>query len=76
MIDDVIYIGRTIRAAIDALYSWGSPQRIMLLVMVDRGRRELPFHYDCCRKKVASSLNETINSGLNHFDNEEGVFLE
>ena len=42
LIDDVIYTGRTIRAAIDALYSWGRPQRVMLLVMVDRGHRELP----------------------------------
>ena len=44
--------------------------------MVDRGHRELPFHQDFCRKKVATSLNETMCSGLNHFDNEEGVFLE
>ena len=69
MIDDFIYIGRTIRAAIDDLYSWGRPQRVMLLVMVDRGHRELPFQNDFCRKKVATSINETISSSLNHFDN-------
>ena len=51
LIDDVIYTGRTIRAAIDALYSWGRPQRVMLLVMVDRGHRELPIQPDFCGKK-------------------------
>ena len=48
LIDDVIYTGRTIRAAMDALYSWGRPQRVMLLVMVDRGHRELPILPDFC----------------------------
>ena len=76
LIDDVIYTGRTIRAAIDALYSWGRPQRVMLLVMVDRGHRELPIQPDFCGKKVPTSQNETISLRLNHVDNEEGVFLE
>ena len=76
LIDDVIYTGRTIRAAIDALYSWGRPQRIMLLVMVDRGHRELPIQPDFFGKKVPTSKNETINLRLNSVDNEEGVFLE
>ena len=76
LIDDVIYTGRTIRAAIDALYSWGRPQRVMLLVMVDRGHRELPIHPDFCGKKVPTSKNESINVRLKIVDNEEGVFLE
>ena len=76
MIDDVIYIGRTIRAAIDVLYSWGRPQRVMLLLLVNKGHKELPFHYNFCGKKVATILNKTISSGLNHFDNEECFFLE
>ena len=76
MIDDVIYTGRTIRAAMDALYSWGRPQRVMLLVMVDRGHRELPIHQDFCGKKVITSKNESIRLRLNNIDNEEGVFLE
>ncbi len=76
LIDDVIYTGRTIRAAIDALYSWGRPQRVMLLVMVDRGHRELPIHPDFCGKKVSTSKNESISLRLNNIDNEEGVFLE
>ena len=76
LIDDVIYTGRTIRAAIDALYSWGRPQRVMLLVMVDRGHRELPIQPDFCGKKVPTSKNESIFVRLKNVDNEEGVFLE
>ena len=76
LIDDVIYTGRTIRAAIDALYSWGRPQRVMLLVMVDRGHRELPIQPDLCGKKVPTNKNESISLRLNNVDNEEGVFLE
>ena len=76
LIDDVIYTGRTIRAAMDALCSWGRPQRVMLLVMVDRGHRELPIQPDFCGKKVPTSKNESINVRLNNIDNEEGVFLE
>ena len=76
LVDDVIYTGRTIRAAIDALYSWGRPQRVMLLVMVDRGHRELPIQPDFCGKKVPTSKFETISLRLNNVDNEEGVFLE
>ena len=75
LIDDVIYTGRTIRAAIDALYSWGRPKRVMLLVMVDRGHRELPIQPDFCGKKVLTSKNENISLRLNSVDNEEGVFI-
>ena len=76
LVDDVIYTGRTIRAAIDALYSWGRPQRVMLLVMIDRGHRELPIQPDFCGKRVPTSKNESIRLRLNNVDNEEGVFLE
>ena len=76
LIDDVIFTGRTIRAAMDALYSWGRPQRVMLLVMVDRGHRELPIQPDFCGKKVITSKNESISLRLNNIDDEEGVFLE
>ena len=76
LIDDVIYTGRTIRAAIDALYSWGRPKSVMLLVMVDRGHRELPIQPDFCGKVVPTSKNESISLRLNIVDNEEGVFLE
>ena len=76
LVDDVIYTGRTIRAAIDALYSWGRPQRVMLLVLIDRGHRELPIQPDFCGKRVPTSKNEIISLRLNNVDNEEGVFLE
>ena len=76
LIDDVIFTGRTIRAAIDALYSWGRPQRVMLLVMVNRGHRELPIQPDFCGKRVPTSKNESISLRLKSVDNEEGVFLE
>ena len=75
LIDDVIYTGRTIRAAMDALYSWGRPQRVMLLVLVDRGHRELPIQPDFCGKKVPTSKIESISLRFNRVDNEEGVFL-
>ena len=76
LVDDVIYTGRTIRAAMDALHSWGRPQKVMLLVMVDRGHRELPIQPDFCGKKVPTSKNERISLRLKDIDNEEGVFLE
>ena len=76
LIDDVIYTGRTIRAAMDALYSWGRPQRVMLLVMIDRGHRELPIQPDFCGKKVPTSKNERISLRLKNIDNQEGIFLE
>ena len=75
LIDDVIFTGRTIRAAMDALLSWGRPKRIMLLVMVDRGNRELPIQPDFCGIKITTSKNENISLRLNQVDNEEGVFL-
>ena len=76
LIDDVIYTGRTIRAAIDALYSWGRPKSVMLLVMVDRGHRELPIQPDFCGTVIPTTKNESISLRLNNVDNEEGVFLD
>ncbi len=76
LVDDVLYTGRTIRAAIDAIYSWGRPKKIMLLVMVDRGHRELPIQPDFCGRKVPTSKDETINLCLKTVDGEDGVFLQ
>ena len=75
LIDDVIYTGRTIRAAMDALYSWGRPKRVMLLVMVDRGHREVPIQPDFYGRAVPTSKDETIDLRLREVDGEEGVFL-
>ena len=76
LIDDVIYTGRTIRAAIDALLLWGRPKRVMLLVMIDRGHRELPIQPDFCGRKVPTSKKETVHLCLNKVDGEEGIFLD
>ena len=76
LIDDVIYTGRTIRASMDALHSWGRPKRVMLLVLIDRGNRELPIQPDFCGRKVQTSQNETILLRLKEVDDEEGIFLE
>ena len=76
LIDDVIYTGRTIRAAMDALLSWGRPKRVMLLVMVDRGHRELPIHPDFCGRKVPTSKKEIIHLCLQQVDGVEGIFLD
>ena len=67
--------GRTIRAAIDALLSWGRPQKIMLLVMIDRGNRELPIQPDFYGRKVPTSKKETIKLCLKKVDSEESMFL-
>ena len=75
LIDDVIYTGRTIRAAIEALLLWGRPKSIKLLVMIDRGNRELPIQPDFCGRKVPTSKKETINLCLKQVDGEEGIFL-
>ena len=76
LIDDVIYTGRTIRAAIEALLLWGRPKSIMLLVMIDRGHRELPIQPNFCGIKVPTSKKETIHLCLKEVDGEEGIFLE
>ena len=76
LIDDVIYTGRTIRAAMDALLSWGRPKKVMLLAMIDRGHRELPIQPDFCGRKVPTSKKETIHLCIKEVDGEEGIFLE
>jgi len=75
LIDDVIYTGRTIRAAIDALLSWGRPKRIMLLVMIDRCDREIPIQPDFFGSRVRTRKHETIHLCLKEIDGEDGVFV-
>ena len=75
LVDDVIFTGRTVRAALEALQSWGRPQRVMLLAMVDRGHRELPIQPDFCGRVVPTRRSETIELRLQDVDGEEGVFL-
>ncbi|WP_038556867.1 bifunctional pyr operon transcriptional regulator/uracil phosphoribosyltransferase PyrR [Synechococcus sp. KORDI-52] len=75
LVDDVIFTGRTVRAALEALQSWGRPQRVMLLAMVDRGHRELPIQPDFCGRVVPTRRSESIELRLQDVDGEEGVFL-
>ena len=75
LVDDVIFTGRTVRAALEALQAWGRPNRVRLLVMVDRGHRELPIQPDFCGRVVPTSRQELIALCLQSIDQEEGVFL-
>ena len=75
LVDDVIFTGRTVRAALEALQAWGRPRRVALAVMVDRGHRELPIQPDYCGRVVPTSRQETIELCLQAIDGEEGVFL-
>ena len=64
LVDDVLYTGRTIRAALDALIDFGRPQSIQLAVLADRGHRELPIKADYIGKNIPTSQNETIEARL------------
>ena len=75
LVDDVIFTGRTVRAALEALQAWGRPRRVRLLAMVDRGHRELPIQPDFCGRVVPTSRQEVIALCLQNIDGEEGVFL-
>ncbi|KMM16347.1 bifunctional pyr operon transcriptional regulator/uracil phosphoribosyltransferase PyrR [Synechococcus sp. GFB01] len=75
LVDDVIFTGRTVRAALEALQTWGRPRRVRLLVMVDRGHRELPIQPDYCGRVVPTSRQESIQLCLTSIDGEEGVYL-
>ena len=75
LVDDVIFTGRTVRAALEALQVWGRPARVRLLAMVDRGHRELPIQPDFCGRVVPTSRQERIELCLRDVDGIDGVFL-
>jgi pyrimidine operon attenuation protein/uracil phosphoribosyltransferase len=75
LVDDVIYTGRTVRAALEALQAWGRPRKVSLAVLVDRGHRELPIQPDFCGRTVPTSRQESIQLCLQAVDGQEGVFL-
>ena len=75
LVDDVIYTGRTARAAIEAIFSCGRPRSIQLAVAVDRGHRELPIRPDYVGKNLPTSRQELVEVRLPEFDGETGVFL-
>jgi pyrimidine operon attenuation protein/uracil phosphoribosyltransferase len=77
IVDDVLYTGRTVRAAMDAINSFGRPARIQLAVLVDRGHRELPIRPDYVGKNLPTATREQIQVRLQETDNEpEAVWLE
>ncbi len=77
IIDDVLYTGRTVRAAMDAINSFGRPARIQLAVLIDRGHRELPIRPDYVGKNLPTASREQIQVRLQETDNEpDGVYLE
>ena len=77
MVDDVLYTGRTVRAALDALMDFGRPERIELAVMIDRGHRELPIKADYIGKTLLTSLGEEVAVKLKNDEDveEDGVYL-
>ncbi|MCK0470686.1 bifunctional pyr operon transcriptional regulator/uracil phosphoribosyltransferase PyrR [Halalkalibacter sp. APA_J-10(15)] len=76
LIDDVLYTGRTVRAALDALVDLGRPAQIQLAVLIDRGHRELPIRPDYVGKNVPTSKSEIIAAKLNEIDDVDEVTIE
>jgi pyrimidine operon attenuation protein / uracil phosphoribosyltransferase len=76
VVDDVLFSGRTTRAALDALNDFGRPRRVQLAVLVDRGHRELPIKPDFIGKNVPTAMNERIDVQLKETGGEDVVYLE
>jgi pyrimidine operon attenuation protein/uracil phosphoribosyltransferase len=75
LVDDVLFTGRTIRAAMDALMDFGRPRKIQLAVLVDRGHRELPIRADFVGKNLPTAVAERINVKLTETDGEDLVAI-
>ncbi len=75
LVDDVLFTGRTVRSALDALVDFGRPARIQLAVLVDRGHRELPIQADIVGKTVASAQNEEVVVKVREVDGADGVWI-
>jgi len=76
LVDDVLYTGRTIRAAIDALVKLGRPARVQLAVLVDRGHRELPIRADYVGKNIPTARDEKVFVHMSESDGEDSLYLE
>jgi pyrimidine operon attenuation protein/uracil phosphoribosyltransferase len=76
LVDDVLYTGRTIRAALDALIDYGRPKEIQLVVLVDRGHRELPIRADYVGKNIPTSRSQTVHVRLAEIDGRDEVEVE
>jgi pyrimidine operon attenuation protein / uracil phosphoribosyltransferase len=75
LVDDVLYTGRTVRAALDALIDFGRPQAIQLVVLVDRGHRELPIKADYVGKNLPTSRRESVQVRLVEVDGDDEVVI-
>ena len=75
LVDDVLYTGRTVRAALDALIDLGRPRSIQLAVMVDRGHRELPIRADYAGKNIPTASNETVEVHLAEVDGKDEIVI-
>ena len=75
LVDDVLYTGRTIRAALEAILDFGRPKSVKLLVLVDRGHRELPIHADYVGRNVSTARDEHVDVFLKERDGEDRVVL-
>ena len=76
LVDDVLYTGRTTRAALDALIDFGRPKAIQLIVLVDRGHRELPIKADYVGKNLPTSAEESVQVHLQEIDGQDEVLLQ
>lgn len=75
LVDDVLYTGRTARAAIEAIFSHGRPKAIQLAILIDRGHRELPIRADYVGKNIPTSRNEIVKVCFDEYDGKTGVDL-
>jgi len=76
LVDDVLYTGRTVRAAIDALFDYGRPDRVQLAVLVDRGHRELPIRPDYVGKNLPTARGERVNVRVEEIDGIDEVAID
>ena len=76
LVDDVLYTGRTVRAALDAILNYGRPKEIQLAILIDRGHRELPIRSDYVGKNIPTSKEERVLVTVNDDNTLEGVYLE
>ena len=76
LVDDVLYTGRTVRAAVDALFDYGRPQRVQLAVLTDRGHRELPIRPDYVGKNLPTARSERVNVRVEELDGVDEVTIK
>jgi len=76
LVDDVLYTGRSTRAAIDALLDLGRPKKIQLLVLIDRGHKQLPIHADYVGKNIPTAFKESVDIKMQEVDGEDSITIK